>query len=158
MHKSCAYGSVEQSVRCVYIYRSVMVSIPLSLKVNFNTGFCNKADMSILRPLRTIFKQWISTQNFRSTCLCPLSPSIHHSLPKTMEHYSDVIMSAMASQITRVLIVCSAVCSDTDQRKYQSSMSLAFVRGIHQSPVNSPHKGPVIWKMFRFDDVIMVSA
>ena len=29
----------------------------------------------------------------------------------------------------------------SDQRKPQSSMSLAFVRGIHRSPVDSPHKG-----------------
>ena len=43
----------------------------------------------------------------------------------------------------------------TDQRKHQSSTSLAFVRGIHQWPVNSPHKGPVTLKMFPFDDVIM---
>ena len=41
-----------------------------------------------------------------------------------------------------------------DQRKHQSSASLAFVWGIHRWPVNSPHKGPV--KMFPFDDVIMV--
>ena len=27
--------------------------------------------------------------------------------------------------------------------------------GIHRSPVNSPHKGPVTRKMFQFDDVIM---
>ena len=33
--------------------------------------------------------------------------------------------------------------------------SLAFVRGIHRWPVNSPHKGPVTRKMFSFDDVIM---
>ena len=39
--------------------------------------------------------------------------------------------------------------------KYQSSTSLAFLRGIHQWPVNSPHKGPVSRKMFPFDDVIM---
>ena len=32
-------------------------------------------------------------------------------------------------------------------RKYQSSASLAFVRGIHRSPVNSPHKRPVTRKM-----------
>ena len=42
-----------------------------------------------------------------------------------------------------------------DQRKHQSSASLAFVRGIHRSPVNSPHKGPVTWKMCPFDDIIM---
>ena len=42
-----------------------------------------------------------------------------------------------------------------DQRKYQSSPSQAFVRGIHRWPVNSPHKGPVARKMFPFDNVIM---
>ena len=43
-----------------------------------------------------------------------------------------------------------------DQRKHQSSVSLAFVWGIHRSPVNSPHKGPVTRKMLSFDDVIMI--
>ena len=42
-----------------------------------------------------------------------------------------------------------------NQRNHQSSASLAFVRGIHRGPVNSPHKGPVTQKMFPFDDVIM---
>ena len=45
--------------------------------------------------------------------------------------------------------------SDADQRKHQSSASLAFVRGFHRGPVNSPHKWPVTRKMFPFDDVIM---
>ena len=49
----------------------------------------------------------------------------------------------------------SVVYSDADQSKHQSSASLAFVRGIHRWPVNSPHKGPVARKMFQFDDVIM---
>ena len=44
-----------------------------------------------------------------------------------------------------------------DQRKPQRSASLAFVRGIHRSPVNSPHKGPATRKMFPFDDVIMMN-
>ena len=64
-------------------------------------------------------------------------------------------MGTMASQITSLTIVYSAVYSDVDQRKHQSSASLAFVRGIHRSPVNSPHKGPVTRKMFPFDDVIL---
>ena len=55
-------------------------------------------------------------------------------------HYSDVIMSPMAFQITHFPIVCSAVCSSADQRKHQSSAPLAFVRGIHWWPVDSPHK------------------
>ena len=48
-------------------------------------------------------------------------------------HSSDVIMSAMASRITSLTIVYSTVYSVTDQRKHQSSASLAFVRGIHRS-------------------------
>ena len=40
-------------------------------------------------------------------------------------------------------------------KKHQSSASLAFVRGIHRWPVNSPHKGPVTRKMFSLDDVIL---
>ena len=57
----------------------------------------------------------------------------------------------MASQITSLTIVYS----DADQRKHQSSASLAFVRGIHRGPVNSPHKWPVTRKMFPFNDVII---
>ena len=44
-----------------------------------------------------------------------------------------------------------------NQRKHQSSASLAFVREIHRGPVNFPHKWPVTRKMFPFDDVIMIS-
>ena len=64
-------------------------------------------------------------------------------------------MGTIASQITSFTIVYTTVYSSTDQRKYQSSASLAFVRGIHRGPVNSPHKGPVTRKMIPFDDVIM---
>ena len=59
------------------------------------------------------------------------------------KHYSNVIMTTMAYQITSPTIVYSTVYSGADQRKHQSSASLAFVRGIHRWPVNSPHKGPV---------------
>ena len=64
-------------------------------------------------------------------------------------------MGAIASQITSVTIVYSTVYSSADQRKHQCSASLAFVRGFHRWPVNSPHKWPVTLKMFPFDDVIM---
>ena len=45
--------------------------------------------------------------------------------------------------------------SGADQRKHQSSASLALVWGIHRWPVNSPHKWPGIWKILPFDDVIV---
>ena len=71
-------------------------------------------------------------------------------------HYDDVIMGAIASQITSLTIVYSTVYSDADHGKHESSASLAFVRGIHRGPVNSPHKWPVTRKMFPFHDVIMI--
>ena len=56
---------------------------------------------------------------------------------------------------SRLFTPLSPLIQGADQRKCQSSASLAFVRGIHRGPVNSPHKGPVTQKMFPFDDVIM---
>ena len=88
--------------------------------------------------------QW---HTYATTCLNILT------LP--LQHYSDVIMSAMASEIVSITIVYSTVYSGSDQRKHQSYASLAFVWGIHWWPVNSPHKGPVTRKMFPIDDVIM---
>ena len=64
-------------------------------------------------------------------------------------------MGPIASQITSLTIVYSIVYSDADQRKHQSFSLLAFVRGIHQGPVDSPHKWPVTRKMFLFDDVMI---
>ena len=96
-------------------------------------------------------KQWLVDHPHKG-------PVMQNAFPK---HCNDAIMSAMASQITGVSIVYSTVCSGEDQGKHRSSASLAFVRGIHRwpvnspSPVNSPHKWPVTRKMFPFDDVIM---
>ena len=70
-------------------------------------------------------------------------------------HYCDVIMGAMASQFTSLMIVYSTIHSGADQRKHQCSASLAFVWGIHWWAVNSSHKWPVKRKMFPFDDIIM---
>ena len=82
---------------------------------------------------------------FRSQCV--------HCVEAKLRHHGDVIMGAMASQITSLTIVYSTV---SDQRKHQRSASLAFVWGIHRWPRNSPHKWPVTRKMFPFDDVIML--
>ena len=84
------------------------------------------------------------------------SVSLYHILIDVITwHYDGIIMGTMASQITSLTIVYSTVHSGADQRKHQSSAALAFVRGIHREPVNSPHKWPVTQKMFPFDDVIM---
>ena len=85
-------------------------------------------------------------------CYIPILPVHVDSL---LFHDNDVIMTTIASQITSLTVVYSIVYSGADQRKHQSSASLAFVRGIHRGPVNSPHKWPVTRKIFPFDDVIM---
>ena len=46
-------------------------------------------------------------------------------------HYSSAMVSAMASQIIGVSMVCSTVSSGADQGKHHSSALLAFVRGIY---------------------------
>ena len=94
-------------------------------------------------PVLLIFKFIISYFCHRKTSLWAIV------------HWSNVILGAIESPITSLTIVYSTVYSDADQRKHQSSASLAFVRGIHRWPVNSTHKGPVTRKMFPFDDVIM---
>ena len=57
------------------------------------------------------------------SCMAVVVPSMNQGL---FSHYSDVIMSVMASQITSVSTVCSTVCSGADQRKHQSSVLLAL--------------------------------
>ena len=51
-----------------------------------------------------------------------------------MCHYSGVIMGTIASQITSLTIVYSTA----DERKNQSSASLAFVQGIHRGTGEFP--------------------
>ena len=82
----------------------------------YNTHLFNPTLINIIH-----FADWWS----KFTRHCMLSISVYL-------HLSDVIMSAMATQITDASIVYSAVCSGEDQRKHESSASLAFVKGIHR--------------------------
>ena len=82
--------------------------------------------VSLLTPICVTRPQWVND---------PQGITI-----QLLIYYNDVIMDMMASQITSLTIVYSAVYSGADQRIHQSSASLAFVRGIHRGP---------------FDDVVM---
>ena len=105
---------------------------------------------------KQLFGPWSSIQQMTLRLRCYFDYTVRpRQYDQKCAHYSGVIMSMMASQNTVVSIVCSTVCSGAHQRKDQSSASLAFVRGIHGWPVNSPHKRPVTRKVFPFDDVIM---
>ena len=63
-------------------------------------------------------------------------------------HYDDVIMTTMAAQITSLTVVYSTVYSDANQRKHQSSASLAFVWGIHRDRWIPRTKGQLRGKCF----------
>ena len=82
------------------------------------------------------------------TCIDFVNHIVHSQFH--VSHCSDVIMSAMRlkSQASR-LFTQPTVRSGADQRKQQSSTSLAFVMRTN------PYKGPVTRKMCPFDDVIM---
>ena len=79
---------------------------------------------------------------------CDLSAYVLMGYYTTTGHCTEVMMCAVASQITNLMIVYSTVYWRADRRKHQNSASLVFVRGIHRWPMNSPHKLPVTRKMF----------
>ena len=98
-----------------------------------------------LRKLTNIFSIFIISQTWDDPCSlylssrkamtrpAPFIPFLQMAwLSTAMVHYDDVIMGAIASQITSLAIVYSIVYSGADQSKHQSSTSLAFVRGIHR--------------------------
>ena len=127
---SLSFGYTRYLIRliCVYIFK---------LKETIFPGY--ESQLGYIHPQQT--RQW------------PVKNGEAGRMIAT--HSNDVTMGAIASQIASLTIVYSIVYSDADQRKHQSSASLAFVRGIHRGPVNSPHKWPVTRNMFPFDDVIM---
>ena len=67
-----------------------------------------------------------------------------NSVPSNSTHYSDVKLSAKASQITGILFTQPFV-----QAQIKTNIKLRV------AVLCSPHKGPVTRKMFPFDDVIM---
>ena len=99
---------------------------------------------------------WYSQISFHYISFCRWKQHPSSSVwVKITSHYNDIIMGTVLSQISSLTIVYSTFDSDPDERKHQSSTSLTFVLGIHGGLMNSPHKWPLTWKMFRFDDIIM---
>ena len=90
--------------------------------------------------IHCILLQWNLSVSHYGVLLCSSSIYWISGRYTSTFHYDDVIMSAIASQITSLTIVYSIVYSDADQRYHQSSASLAFVWGIHRGPVNSPQE------------------
>ena len=146
--KSCCVREFPKYVSSIFFHLPVVTSTinlaPLTI-TSYATAQGTETHFLLCRASLCLDNGWIY----------PHPSGLRHWHWGNHTHYDDVIMGAMASQITSLTIVYSTVYSCADQTKHQSSALLAFVRGIHRGPVNSPHKWPVTRKMFPFDDVIM---
>ena len=119
-HRYCSYGDSTISVTFWCDTKFPCMNLKMALiiyKVQFSLMQCppTKMNWACSFVKNSLYCGWRSDQ-------------IHH--------YSDVIMGAIASQITSLTIVYSTVDSEADQRKHQSSASLAFVQAG-----NSPGTG-----------------
>ena len=104
----------------------------LRLSVERTTALLSQITISLITIQYIPYFQWIRI-------------FLHYR--NSTSHYSEVIVIVVAFQIRGVSIACSTVCSGADERKHQSSASLAFVRGFHWWATNSPHKSSVMRKM-----------
>ena len=132
---------------------------PSCMKIDWWSCQCSIQQVTVSIVLSTARAPFISISDelvviFQAKAGLPGLPTKRWYL-KTINHHSNVMMGAMTSQITGVLIVCSTVCSDADQRDIKAPRHWPLWEEIHRSPVNSPHEGPVMRKMFPFDGVIM---
>ena len=144
------YSTLFCSAEMIFLYGSVHIlqgslDGPLVCEVMLREN----VHISSIKPLQKYNKA-------RSACILLGKGCICGGRAGAETHYSDVIMSTMASQIFSLTVVYSTVYSGADQRKHQSSVSLAYVRGFHRWPVNSTHKEPATRKMSPFDDVGMI--
>ena len=98
-----------------------------------------------LTIFRHWFRPWLGAGQLRLSCT---NSSIYNPIITHAKHYEDVIMSAIASQITSLTVVYSTVYWDADQRNYQSSALLAFVWGIHRARWIPRTKGQLRGKCF----------
>ena len=102
--------------------------------------------MSLKSPATRPWVQQFVLANIRNTFESALRTNCEDH--PWITHYDDGIMTTMESQITSLTVVYSTVYSDADQRKHQSSASLAFVWGIHRDRWIPCTKGQLRGKCF----------
>ena len=125
----------------------------------------NTGDAGDLRRHRTHYDVTVMTNKFRveskvgnMKSLFYIKWNVWYRLNSDSQHYNDVIMTTIASQITSLAVVYSTVYSDEDQRKHQSSASLAFVWGIHRYRWIPRTKGQLRGKCFHLMTSLWISS
>ena len=109
--------------KCIFLNANVRISIKISLNFVPKGSINNIPSLVQIMAWRRPGDKPLSEPMMVSllTHICVTRPQWVNRV-----HYSDVIMSAMASQITGVSKVCSTVCSGVAQRKHQSSDALVI--------------------------------
>ena len=129
-----------------WIFKCISLTENVSITIQTPKGPNNSKSVFWISPF-FMPKIWENCISF--VISNPTGPEKKFGRPNfSSNHYTDIIMRSMASQISSSSIVCSTACSDADQRKHQSFAPQAFARGIHQWLVDSPHKGLALQKMF----------
>ena len=121
-------------------------ALMFSLMCTWTNGWANNRDAGDLRRHRlhndvTLMVCRVSIYHARGLivlCFVVVVILVPTAFTRRPPHYSDVIMTAMAYQTTSLTIVYTTDYSGADQRKHQSSVLLALVKGIHRWPVHSP--------------------
>ena len=101
------------------LFAAKSLSEPMLIHCEFNYSFKFESKFNELYS-----RKWIWKCRSQNVCQKPC--------PHWIAHYNDAIMSAMTFQITSLTIVYSTVYSGADERKHESSASLAFVRFLDQ--------------------------
>ena len=121
---------------CQVVRRLLVTSHELSNRWDWIIKPPNWFENWLCYRIASQMKKWLGKSTSKSWKNSWDQTITHQFLPTVMRpsclyHCNDVIITTMASQITSLTVVYSIVYSGIDQRKHQSSASLAFVRGIH---------------------------
>ena len=143
-------GSIQKGpvTRKMFSFHDVILSFPINRPLNILMSEHSAKQYLSTRDLKMNIFKIIACILFQ---IVPERLSTTFSLPEAKwwwGHYDDVIMSAIAYQITSLTIVYLTVFSGADQRKHQSSASLAFVWGIHRDRWIPRKKGQLRGKCF----------
>ena len=130
--KGLLYFLSDSEIICNGYLNSAVISLCVESKHRLDATLA--ASINHFTPcnilgLHVFFRIWFSNLFGNIWCIRTMWHSFHLNPDisvMTFSHYNDVTMGSMASQITSLTIVYSAVYSGTDQRKHQSSASLAF--------------------------------
>ena len=118
--------------------------------LNFSSLFAQNVVVTATRGATSDDKLAIMTSHGFQCCPLGLTRGLVHRIVVFIEYItvtSYCPRDAVSNHQPHDCIL--TIYSSADQIKHQSSASLSFVGGIHRSPVNSPHKGPVTRKCFQ---------